>query len=186
MADFNYWKRQYKDTWEQASDRESTIMAYLKQASGRSIELVGFGSGSTSFLQGPALSYGHEKGDADLLVTGTNIYLEVTGPLVKTVTPEADLWVRPDKIENARKYKASRETWIVHHLPMKDLIRVVRIDSRFWSSLKADEFPTVEPMIRGVRERYYSIPAAHHCVRSCSELIQRLKSLKIGYKLDDY
>jgi len=176
MTDFDYWKNQYKQTWDQSSQRESAIAAYLSEASGKKIELVGLGAGSAEFLSGSASKRGHTKGDADLFVVGTNIYLEVTGPLVQSVDEQQDLWIRPDKVQNAKQNSASHEVWVVHHLPKKNLIRVVPLDSAFFKALETGAFPIVAPRIRGAEERYHSIPAKHACVKSCNVLIERLKN----------
>lgn len=177
MTDFDYWKKQYKDTWGRSSQRETTIAEYLAQASGASIEPVGLGAGSTEFISGAATAHGHAKGDADLVVVGTNIYLEVTGPLVPSIDRQQDLWVRPDKVANAKQNVSSHETWVVHHLPKDDLIRVMPLDAGFWKALDADEFPIVTRRIRGVPERYHAIPAMHRCVKACSVLVERLKQV---------
>jgi hypothetical protein len=175
MTDFNYWKNQYKDTWGQSSQRETAIARYLEEATGRTIKPVGLGAGSADFFSGSAASHGHAKGDADLVVVGTNIYLEVTGPLVPSVDIHAVLWVRPDKVDNARRSRDSHETWVLHHLPKNDLIRVINLSEPFWRSLDAGEFPIVTPRIRGVQERYHAIPATHTCVQPYSALIDRLR-----------
>jgi hypothetical protein len=177
MTDFNYWKNQYKDTWGQSSQRETAIARYLEEATGRTIKPVGLGAGSADFLSGSAAAHGHAKGDADLVVDGTNIYLEVTGPLVPSVVIDAALWVRPDKVDNARRNKDSHETWVVHHLPKNDLIRVIYLGDQFWTALDAGDFPIVTPRIRGALERYHSIPATHSCVQPCGALIDRLKQV---------
>ena len=139
MTDFDYWKKQYKETWGQSSQRETGIAEYLAQASGKKIAPAGLGAGSADFLSGSASAHGHAKGDADLVVVGTNIYLEITGPLVLSVDKDQDLWIRPDKVANA-KSSVAHETWIVHHLPKNDLIRVVPLGDEFWQSLKMATF----------------------------------------------
>ncbi|MCE8051263.1 hypothetical protein HOP61_08165 [Halomonas daqingensis] len=165
MTDFDFWKRQYQDTWGRSSQRETDIAEYLAHESGACIVPVGLGAGSTTFLPGPASSHGASKGDADLMVKGTDIYLEVTGPLVQSVDHNQGLWVRPDKVENARQNMQSKETWVVHHLPKGDLIRVILLGEEFFQALKAGDFSIVSPRIRGNQEQYYEIPATHRCVQ---------------------
>jgi hypothetical protein len=177
VQDDDYWKNQYKQTWGQSSEREKTIAKSLMQATGKTIEPVGLGAGSAEFLSGAASAHGHAKGDADLIVEGTNIYLEVTGPLVKFVDENQNLWVRPDKIINAKQNITSHETWVLHHLPKNDLVRVVPLDCEFWRALDAGDFPVVTPTIRGAKERYHAIPATHSCVKAFSVLIDRLKKI---------
>lgn len=174
MADADYWKKQYKETWAQSSQRELTIAKLLEDESGKKIEPVGLGAGSADFLSGTASERGYTKGDADFIVAGTNIHLEVTGPLVKSVDERQDLWVRPDKIANAKQNVANHETWVIHHLPKGDLIRVVLLGDEFFNALDNNEFLIVTPRIRGSQERYYAIPVVHRCVKSLDALIDRL------------
>lgn len=177
MTDFDYWKKQYQATWAASSSRESGIAASLEQATGLKVVPVGLGATSSEFLSGPAAARGLEKGDADLAVVGTNVRLEVTGPLVASVDRNQPLWVRPDKVQNARR-NATHEVWIVHHLPKDDLLRVISLDARFWNALDAGEFPIVTPRIRGAQERYHSISAVHGCIMPFTALIERLKQLR--------
>lgn len=177
MPDFDYWKKQYQATWAASSSREAAVAASIEAATGLKVVPVGLGAGSSEFLSGPAAARGLEKGDADLAVKDTSIRLEVTGPLVASVDRSQPLWVRPDKLANARR-NATHEVWIIHHLPKDNLLRVIPLDARFWQSLDAGEFPTVTPTIRGVLERYHSIPAAHACVRPFTDLIARLKLIR--------
>jgi hypothetical protein len=80
MSDPDFWKHQYQHAWAKASQREKTIKARIFTESGKQVEFVGLGAGSAAFLSGTAASQGYQKGDADLYVVGTNIFLEVTGP----------------------------------------------------------------------------------------------------------
>jgi len=173
MTDFDYWKHRYSHTWDQSSRRENNISLCIKQLTGFTVVKVGLGAGSSDFIPGPAMIHGLAKGEADLQVEGTNIFLEVTGPLVKSVTPEKPIWVRPDKLDAARNHQ-DHETWILHHLPYNELVRVINLDSQFWSALDRGEFIIVQPIIRGVMEKYYEIPASHHCVQPFDSLIARL------------
>lgn len=174
MSDVDYWKRRYKESWAQSSERETEIAARLSQATGKTITPVGLGAGSTEFLTGSASQRGYTKGDADLNIAGTNIYLEITGPLVSSVAEDEPLWIRPDKVQNARS-NVAHETWVVHHLPKNGLIRVIPLDGEFCKALDAGEFPIVTPRIRGVQERYHSIDASHGCVKLYDVLVERVK-----------
>lgn len=142
---------------------------------GMAVRPIGLGAGSDAYLHGSAASQGHERGGADLEIVGMNIQIEVTGPLVNSVTPDAALWLRPDKIENARSHLATTETWVVHHLPRTDLLRVIGLNDAFFRYLGAGAFPIVNPYIRGTRETYRAIPARHPVVQPFSVLIERLR-----------
>ena len=177
MSDPDFWKQQYQHAWAKASEREKTIKARILNESGKQVELVGLGAGSTDFLSGTAASQGYQKGDADLYVVGTNIFLEVTGPQSKVVRLEDPLWVRPDKVTSARTHLPSHETWVVHWLERDGSLRVIPLNEAFFDLLDRNVFSIVHPVIRGVRETYLAIPASHFCVKSWDALIARLKQL---------
>ena len=161
-----YWKEKYQHTWEQSSQREKLVAEKVKLYTDHEVAMVGLGAGSTEFIDGSAADNGVDKGDADLRVAGTNIFLEVTGPLSVTDSTKP-LWVRPDKIENARA-SIGKEIWIVHCCG--DRMRVTCLDDGFFKALNSGEFKTVEPTIRGVRERFVEIPAHHPSVKSWEAL----------------
>lgn len=178
MSDADYWKKRYQSAWNAASARENRIVELIRQDTGWDAEGVGLGTGSTGFLSGSAASRGYERGAADLHVIGTNVYLEVTGPQSKAVRSTAALWIRPDKIENARKNRTSHETWIVHCLADNTVIRVIRIDEPFFRWVDTGVFPIVSPVIRNTRETYLEISAQHTCVKPWYVLAERLRELK--------
>ena len=177
MNDPNFWKDQYHHTWQRASARETAIIERIKRETGRTVILCGLGAGSDQYLSGTAASYGYEKGSADLHVLGTNIYLEVTGPQSKAVPLTAPLWIRPDKLNNARIHNHEHETWIIHWLERDGTLRVIHLNGEFFEELEKGMFKTATPMIRGAREMYIEIPANSRFVKPWSTLIARLREL---------
>ncbi len=176
MADENYWKRQYQPLRHKAGEREKTTAQIIQDLTGRKLKAVGLGAESEGFLPGSAASQGHERGGADYAVIGTDIYLEVTGPNV-TVPLSDPLWLRPDKIANARSHFPERDTWVVHCL-QRDTIRVVQLDERFFSAYERGKYATVHPIIRGAPETYVAIPADDESVQDFAALIDHIKSWK--------
>lgn len=177
MSDYNYWKDRYQPTWQQAQSKELAIIALIKQEVGLEVKPIGLGAGSAEYLSGSAAAQGYARGGADLEIVGTNIQLEVTGPLAKTVEASAPLWVRPDKIQNARSHYPEVETWIIHHLAKDNTLRVINLNEQFYKRLDARAFPIVNPFIRGTQETYLEIRANDPVVQPWIALIQRLKSL---------
>ncbi len=165
MRSENYWKERYKHTWKKSNQRERAVIRRIREEAGRLVVAAGLGAGSAEYLSGSAASRGYERGGADLRVGDTSVYLEVTGPQTTGVLRSAPLWVRPDKIENARRHYPERETWVVHWLQRGDTLRVIKLDQDFFDELDLRVFRTVTPMIRGTRERYCEIPANHPCVK---------------------
>lgn len=88
QCDENYWKDRYQSTWDRSTQREAVLAEYLERKTGRQVEPCGLGAESTAYIAGSASKNGFEKGDADLHVVGTNVYIEVTGPLEGNVGPQ--------------------------------------------------------------------------------------------------
>ncbi len=174
--DADYWKRLYQQSWDIASKREQAVIQRILQETGKIAVFVGLGAGSADFHSGTAASQGFEKGGADLQIADTNIYLEVTGPQVKSVTLDKPLWLRPDKIENAQSHE-DHDTWVVHWLERDGTLRVIHLDQQFFQSYDSNELPIVRPTIRGVTERYVEIQARHRYVKSWDVFIAYVKKI---------
>jgi hypothetical protein len=179
MTDSDYWKVRYQSAWEQSSKREAWIEGLIKEKTGHELEWVGLGTGTTAFLSGTAAQHGVKKGDPDLRVKGTEIYVEVTGPLVDTVGPSDPLWIRPDKIRNALD-ATGHETWVVHHLPKDNTIRAILIGDEFKKQYHSGQFKTLNKRIRGATETYVEVPATNGVVTPFKQFIERLKEVPIS------
>lgn len=176
MADNDYWKRLYQGLWQKTGEREKALAQTIEELTKHKVKIVGLGAGSDAFLPGTAVSHGHEKGDADLTVEGTNISLEVTGPNT-SVSSIAPLWVRPDKISNAKAHFQKRDTWVVHCIK-RTTIRVIHLDAEFFDRFERGQYETVNPRIRGAVETYISIPHGDACVKDFEVLIAHIKNWK--------
>lgn len=175
--DENYWKNAYQNTWEESSRREKRLMNYLEELTGMKCKESGLGAGSSEYISGSAARNGYQKGDADFVIEGTNIYVEVTGPLTKSVQPSAPLWFRPDKLNNAIKNNC-HDVFLAHHCMSVDLWRVIHVDQEFKQRFRAYQFKVVTPNIRGRRERYVEIEASDKCVQELNYLVSYLKKIK--------
>ena len=174
--DENYWKDAYQDTWDEASKREKGLKAYIEKSVGVRCSETGLGTGTTVYISGTAEKNGYQKGDADFQVEGTNVYVEVTGPLVKTVRASDPLWFRPDKLDNAIKNR-DHDVFLAHHCMSADLWRVIHIDQKFKQRFRAYEFKVVTPIIKGRQERYVEIEATDRCIKSLNFLIEYLREI---------
>lgn len=175
--DENYWKDAYQDTWDEASKREKRLMTYLEKVTDVKCAESGLGTGTSEYIAGSAMSNGYQKGDADFWIEGTNVYIEVTGPLVKTVPPSAALWFRPDKINNAIK-NSDHDVFLAHHCMSVNLWRVIHVDQEFKRRFQENQFKVVTPCIRGYSEQYVAIEASDKCVRELDYLVIYLKRVK--------
>lgn len=141
----NYWKDAYKGTWEASSEREKRLMIYLERLTGMQCSASGLGAGSSQYISGSAARNGYQKGDADFVIDGTNIYIEVTGPLVKTVKPAAPLWFRPDKLKNAVR-NSEHDVFLAHHCMSVDLWRIIHVDEEFKKRFLESQFSSSNTM----------------------------------------
>jgi hypothetical protein len=172
--DENYWKEAYKNTWDQSSERENRLKAYLERLTGKNISDNGLGAGTSDYIVGSARRNGYQKGDADLVVDGTNIYIEITGPLVTSVKSTAPLWFRPDKVNNAVK-NYHHDVFFAHHCMSADLWRIIHVDEEFKKRFRSYEFEVVYPYIRGRKERYVEIQVSDRCIRDLDYLIEYIR-----------
>lgn len=164
--DSNYWKNAYQDTWAASSQRERSLAQWIEKTTGFKVEITGLGAGTNDFISGSASENGHDKGDADLHIINTNIYIEVTGPLSSRVSASSPLWFRPDKFDNAiRNAAGGHDTFFVHHCPSGNLWRVIHIDSELIARFQRGAFKTVYPTIRGKTEKYAEVPAGDRCIQ---------------------
>lgn len=176
--DYDFWKKQYQHSWEDSSRREKILMEYLRHQTGRWVEETGLGAGSTEFIHGNAQSNGHRRGEADLHVCGTNIYVEVTGPLKDDVAADKPLWFRPDKIDDAMRKIDEQDTFFAHHCPSEDLWRVIHVDREFLHRCLSKEFEMAYCTIRGAAERYVEIPADDRSIKTLDELVRYIREYR--------
>lgn len=173
--DKDYWKKAYQDMWEDSSKREIALARWIERLTGRRVEIIGLGAGTSEFISGSAEEHGHDKGDADLHIIDTNLYVEVTGPLTSKVPASDPLWFRPDKFNNAVKHaRLGHDTFFAHHCPAENLWRVIHIDQPLIDRLLRHEFPVIHPRIRGRVEDYVEVPAKDSCVQPLEFLARYL------------
>jgi len=171
----DFWKERYKDSWDKAAQKEKMIVDLLELKTGKKVELVGLGAGTTDYLTGNASDNNSVKGDADLYIRAVDFFVEVTGPNIK-VYSDAPLWVRPDKIQNAlekTKNDVGKGHFVIHIIERKDdsttLIRVVPIAPELLN------LPIIHPFIRGQQETYVEIPTNYKTVITIEAFIEMIK-----------
>jgi hypothetical protein len=174
LGDANYWKDKYQDSWSDAATKEENIRTLIEKECNCTCEYAGLGAGKTEFLSGTAKSRGFEKGGSDLHVEDTNLYVEVTGPNVLSVDKSADLWVRPDKIENAIKH-SENDYWVVHVLKKDSYMRVIHINDNFKKDYQNKKFKIIHPWTGRAVETYVAIPADSKHVEAITVLFDAVK-----------
>jgi hypothetical protein len=175
MGDPNFWKDEYEDAWKDGNRRENLVTNILKD---NGIEVVefGFAAGSEEYKEGRPEEYGYEQGDPDLRVEQTDQYIEVTGTDL-SIEPRAPIWVRPDKIENARDH-ADRDEWVVHVLEEHKLFRAIHLtEDVIEYLLKETAERRIYPYINGNEEEYVAIsPFESELVEPIEAMINYLTS----------
>lgn len=179
MNNTDYWKEAYKDFWKQSGEREEKIKSLIEELAGVKVQFAGLGSGSNDFITGDAGSNGFEKGSADLWIEGTNIFLEITGPLSENVTSKDSLWIRPDKIENAKNNFPQKRSLILHCIDRENLIRVIILNEEFFRNYDSGKYDIVTPFIRGRKERYAAIKPDDPSIKPFALLVNSLKKIKV-------
>ncbi len=143
MRDPEYWKRLYKHLWKNGNIREGM---FVELAHNWGLVAVKFGFEAESSDYNP--NSPDEKGKPDYYIDVGNerIYFEVTGTDVSSITPEMDLWVRPDKIDYVERHNING--YVCHILNNRyNKIRFINLNN-------IDYRVIVHPFIRGIRETY--------------------------------
>lgn len=168
--DTDFYKRMYADSWAQSSEKEIRVAKMIAEGTLKTVNACGFGAGSDAFISGSAESHGFEKNEPDLAIVGTNIFLEVTGPLTPHVEADAPLWIRPGKIDYAEQKRPEKDIWLVHHIVKADLFRVIHFNEAFYTALDDDEFSVIRPFIRGSKMTFIEIEPDHSTVQPWDRL----------------
>lgn len=175
MMNNNFWKDAYKELWADSSEKEDYIKDIVERETGFELVPFGFGAESTEFLSGSAEEYGKEKGAPDFKVKGTNIFVEVTGPLSEYAKPYSGLWLRPDKLNYAQKYKMEHDEFFVLYFASINKWFSIHADQEFIK--EAHSFEVIRPVIRGNKERYIVVPYNHKSVKPLSYMIGYIKNI---------
>lgn len=185
MNNEDFWKHKYKQIWDETSKKEEKIKTLIETECNCKCAFVGLGAGSTDFLNGFATKRGYQKGQSDLMIQGTNIYVEVTGTDVAHVTSEADLWIRPDKIWYAIN-NPEKDCWVVHVLKNLSLIRVIHLNEEFKEKFVAKNFMIIHPFVQlsKTTETYVSIPANSEHVEDIESFFRTIRNPKPEDRFD--
>lgn len=184
MLKIGDFKNKYADTWVTTKEKERYVADFIRKNGGVEVEFSGFGAGDTTFYQGSAEDYGFEKGDPDLHIEGTNIYIEVTGQIdVQNIDHiYEDLWFRPDKILNAISHP-EKETWLCHVFRffddkaqrVRNITRLILVDEVFISNFEEGRFAIREVHTkRGGEETFVAISADYEGILYIRDFCQKI------------
>lgn len=145
MKDKEFWKKKYKDVWEEGNYREGLVKSFLESL-GFQVNIFGFETLSKEYNP----NFPREKGKPNFYIVkdGIKIFFEVTGTSVKTVSANSKIWIRPDKIKYVKKY--GYQGYCVHILTHLDLMRFIPMEN-------INDQNIIEPNIRGSIETFYEV-----------------------------
>lgn len=186
MGDKDYWKNDYFEEWDESSERERKFRSIIEKETGLELEPVGLGAESNEFISGSAEDNGYEKGGADYRVKGTNVYIEITGPL-RPVPEGQPLWFRPDKFQNAIKHIDDHDTFMVNHFKNIDIWYVIHFDKNFMnyaitSNKNKTDCKIITPFVKtsGKIEKYVEVQSnGDYIIKGLDYLIDYLKEIKL-------
>lgn len=178
--DYNYWKNKYSFLWENSASREEMVKTIIEKETGMEVEYFGTGAGTTDFIDGKS----KEKGNPDLHVKGTDIYIEVTGPFSDRVRAGSPLWFRPDKLNYAYTHRFETNEFLVNNFKNAGIWYVIHFDDDTiayseQAMINKDDYKLVQPNIRGTKEKYREVNSNTKYV---SDDLQTLIDYIISYR----
>jgi len=109
----------------------------------------------------------NERGIPDLEVCKNNkriCLLEVTGT---SRNMRDDIWIRPDKFDYARNHPET-DCYLAHVEEINNIIRFLKLEH-------AERFTLITPKIRGVQEKYISVPINDLSILNEGDFEKKLK-----------
>lgn len=183
--DPNFWKNKYKELWPESKTKEEKLRFLIENETKFSLEPFGVGAESNEYIVSTDIN--EDKGAPDYHIKGTNIYIEVTGPLSNYVKPENGFWIRPDKIEYARKHSNKNNEYIVLYFPSVDQWYSIHLNEDFFQDMeknKKNDYKLVYPTIRGKTEKYIEIKFSNPLIRKIDNMIAELNNSE--EKMNEY
>lgn len=179
MTDKNYWKNAYKDLWDVSSKKEAAFKKFIEAETGLILMPYGLGAESNEYIAGSAKENDNELGAPDYTVENTNIFIEITGPLSERVKPQYGLWIRPDKLEYARKHCDENDEFFALFFPSTQEWLTIHADKVFFDDMdykrNINDYFDKNPTIRGRRERYVEISYHNPFVKGLDYLVDYLR-----------
>ncbi len=178
--DYNYWKKKYSFLWGKSASREEMVKTIIEEETGYKVEYHGTGAGTTEFIDGKS----KEKGSTDLHVIGTDIYIEITGPLSDKVREGSLLWFRPDKLNNAYLHRFDENTFLVNNFQEVGIWYIIHFDDdtiAYSEKSKKDgtDYKLIKPRIRHTQETYREVnPNTAYVSNDLQVLIDYINSYK--------
>lgn len=158
-------KEAFKGTWELSAQKEAFVKVNIELHAGVTVIESGFGAGSTEYIPGASGRYGFDKAEPDFTIEGTNVVIEVTGPL-EAVDLNKDLFINLSKVKFAL-WHPELEYWVAHSNGLtanREGIRMIRVGKKFDEGITRGEIVQEHFEHRGVTQMFWAVPPDHHTV----------------------
>ncbi len=165
----DFFKQQYQGVWAESSARERHIANIIARDSGAVVEFCGKGAGKGAAWIDDA-SDDTELGHPDLCIRGTNILIEVTGPL-RRQRPDAALWINQTKVTYATNHQGDQRVNLVHCNGQSGQIRVIAMGRAFFLAGMKGEFT----FVTRAGHKFVAVPANWYGIRTLPALSDYIK-----------
>jgi len=147
--DREFYKKAYKNTWDDGNRRELIVQSLL-ESWGFEVEYTGFMAMSNKYTPDSP----EEKSVPDFTIynnLGKKIWIEVTG--TNHMGLNQKIWIRPSKIDYAKKHKLAGQTYVAHVVTSKLLVRFVDT-----TNIQVNQLPIIRPHMHNHQSLFYTIP----------------------------
>lgn len=158
-------KEAFKGTWELSAKKEKFVKGCILQFTTYVVIDEGFGAGSTGYIEGASGDHGYEKAAPDLQLQGTNLCIEVTGPL-RAIRRGEDLLINVSKVQYAFNHP-EREYWVAWsngYTENRKGVLMIRVGEQFRQAISRGEIMREQFESRGVMQFFHAVPADHSVV----------------------
>jgi len=174
-----HMKEAFKGTWAESAKKEAFVKECIERLTGHVVIDEGFGAGSTDYIEGASGDHGYEKAAPDLQIQGTNICVEVTGPL-RPIRRGSDLLINVGKVKYAFNHP-EREYWVAWSNGVtqnRQGVLMIRVGEQFARAQRRGIIVREQFKSRNVMQFFHAVPADHHCVISFDKFLHYLKKKK--------
>lgn len=169
------FKEVFKGTWVGSAKKEAFVKDQIELYTERTVLEKGFGAGSTEYIEGASGDHGFDKAAPDFEIQGTNIVVEVTGPL-RPIRMGSNLLINTGKVEYALDHpeKEYWMAWLNGVVRRRTDTRFVRVGEKFREGIVAGVIVHEQFESRGFQQFFVSIPFNHPSVCTFDRFIQYL------------
>lgn len=172
-------KNAFKGTWEVSAQKEAFVKVNIELHTRLTVLESGFGAGSTEYIPGASGRHGYNKAAPDFTIEGTNVVVEVTGPL-EAIDLNRDLLINLSKVKFAFEHP-ELEYWVAHSNGLTENrqgVRMIRVGKKFDQGITHGEIVQEHFEHRGVTQMFHAVPPRHYTVCTFDIFLMYLRDRK--------